>query len=98
MSSRLLAGCAAFAAALAVPAHSSSIGHFDRVSTFEVAGDVAEIVTATPDGLLLAYTDSDVRQIGFVNIANPAAPVELAPLAVAGEPTSVAATPPPILA
>lgn len=94
--SRIIAGCAALAVTLPFPARSaapSSIGHFDRVATFEVAGDVAEIVTSTPDGRLLAYTDSDVEQLGFVDITNPVSPVELAPLPVAGEPTSIATTP-----
>ena len=42
---------------------------------------------ATPDGTLLVYTDSDEREVGFVDITDPAAPVEArAPLPVDGIP------------
>lgn len=68
-------------------------GFFQPVATYDVSGAVAEIVAATPDGRTLIYTDSSEQEIGFVNIANPAAPVEIAPLPVGGEPTSVAVTP-----
>ncbi|MDX2032034.1 MAG: esterase-like activity of phytase family protein [Blastocatellia bacterium] len=68
-------------------------GTFRRIATFDVNGAVAEIVAATPDGRTLIYTNSADKKIGFVNIADPAAPVEMASLSVDGEPTSVAATP-----
>lgn len=69
------------------------INSFVRVATFDVVGDVAEIVTATTDGQTLIYTDSEVGEIGFVDITNPAAPVADGSLPVSGSPTSVTVTP-----
>ena len=66
---------------------------FQPVATYTVSGTVAEIVTATPDGNVLIYTDSESQELGFVSIEDPANPAELGKLAVAGEPTSVAVTP-----
>ncbi len=90
-------------AALALPAiqsvqpvrsaNTSLGGLFRRVATQDVAGAVAEITAATPDGRTLVYTNSADDKLGFVNISNPAAPVELAGLDAGGEPTSVATTP-----
>ncbi len=45
---------------------------FRPVANFVIAGGVAEIVAATPDGNTLIYTDADGRRIGFVDITNPA--------------------------
>ena len=68
--------------------------YFQHVSSFDVmAGNgssVAEIVDAAPEGTQLVYTDSDNQEIGFVKIANPAAPVGSGTTAVGGEPTSLA--------
>ena len=47
----------------------------------------AEIITATPDGMTLIFTDSPGKRIGFVDIADPAAPRQ-GSLAMGGEPTS----------
>lgn len=90
-------------AALALPAipsvqpvrsaNASLGGLFRRIATHDVNGAVAEIVAATPDGRTLIYTNSADDKLGFVNLANPAAPVELAGLDAGGEPTSVATTP-----
>lgn len=66
---------------------------FRRLATFDVNGAVAEIVSASADGRTLIYTNSLDRKLGFVDISNPAAPVELAALEAGGEPTSVATTP-----
>jgi DNA-binding beta-propeller fold protein YncE len=64
---------------------------FVPVATYDIAGESAEIVTATPAGDLLIYTDAVGENIGFVNISSVAAPVEsLVP--VDGGPTSVAVT------
>lgn len=68
-------------------------GFFNRVATFDVPGDVAEIVTATTDGRTLIYTDSAKKELGFVAITNAAAPESIGILPMAGEPTSVAVTP-----
>jgi len=67
------------------------VGHFDHLVSVQVSG--AEIIAANPAGTLLAYTDAGGEQVGFLNIANPAAPAAVASIAVAGEPTSVAITP-----
>jgi DNA-binding beta-propeller fold protein YncE len=69
------------------------VGHFELAATYRVSGEVAEIVAATPDGQTLIYTDSEAEEIGFVDITNPAAPVEIGKLGMGGEPTSVAVTP-----
>ena len=66
---------------------------FELTATYSVSGEVAEIVTATPDGSVLIYTDSESEEIGFVDISDPANPREIRKLAVAGEPTSVGVTP-----
>ena len=73
---------------------------FNRISTF--AGyrnnadlsdvTVSEIVAATKDGSTLVYTDSELEEVGFVDIAEAATPLPLGKVAVGGEPTSVAIT------
>jgi DNA-binding beta-propeller fold protein YncE len=68
-------------------------GAFRRIAMFDVNGRVAEIVSATADGRTLIYTNSADRKLGFVDISNPAAPVESEALDAGGEPTSVATTP-----
>lgn len=66
---------------------------FQHVASFDVmAGNgsgVAEIVDATANGKQLIYTDSDNEAIGFVNIANPTAPMGEGSVYVGGEPTSL---------
>ncbi len=62
---------------------------FSPVSTFEVAGEVAEIAAVTPDGRTVVYTDSAAGVAGIVDITNPAAPRQLASVSLPGEPTSV---------
>jgi len=73
---------------------------FERVATMPVflnlpAGvdptseTVAEIVAATPDGMMLVYTDSPGERIGFVDIQDPASPAPAGTVEVGGEPTSV---------
>ena len=66
-------------------------GAFDPLSTFEVPGEgVAEIVSATPDGETLVYTDSDAGAVGFVDLSDAASPTLVGdPVEVGGEPTSV---------
>jgi hypothetical protein len=74
--------------------------YFNRIATFEVhrnvpAGrnvskkSVAEIVAASADGMLLAYTDGEQMGIGLIDIRNPAHPKPAGFLPVEGEPTSV---------
>jgi hypothetical protein len=74
---------------------------FRRVGTFYPCSQIsptcntnitthAEIVTASPDGNTLIYSDSLYRKIGFVNITDPTKPTPLGLVDVApGEPTSV---------
>lgn len=66
---------------------------FSHVATYDVSGEVAEIVAATPDGRTLVYTDSGAEVIGLVNITDPSSPSELSTLTMTDEPTSVAVTP-----
>jgi DNA-binding beta-propeller fold protein YncE len=65
---------------------------FTPVATFEVSGEVAEILAATPDGRTVLYTDSEEQEVGFVDLTRPQAPRQLGAVPVAGEPTSVAVT------
>jgi DNA-binding beta-propeller fold protein YncE len=65
---------------------------FKSLSTFKVTGDVAEIVSASPDGNTLIYTDSERRELGFLDASNAASLSQSGTLGVNGEPTSVAFT------
>jgi DNA-binding beta-propeller fold protein YncE len=69
------------------------VNSFVRVATHDVEGEVAEIVTATPDGRTLIYTDSENEEVGFVDISDPASPASDGTLDVGGSPTSVTVTP-----
>ena len=73
--------------------------YFERVATLPVYATLpegtdpktqtsAEIITATPDGMTLIFTDSPGKRIGFVDIADPTAPKPAGSLAMGGEPTS----------
>jgi DNA-binding beta-propeller fold protein YncE len=80
--------------AVCAPASETPVGSFERVATFDVPGQVAEIIAATPDGETLIYTDSAGEEIGFVTITEPGHPAASGDsLAMPGEPTSVAVTP-----
>lgn len=94
--------CAQVALA-AQPATTPAGTYFTRIATFEahrnVPADrnvskksVAEIVAASEDGMLLAYTDGDQMGIGLIDIRNPAQPKPAGFLPVEGEPTSVVIT------
>jgi hypothetical protein len=70
---------------------------FNRVASIPVflntdieSETVAEIVSATPDGNTLVYTDAETGSIGFVDITDPMAPAALGAVQFDGEPTSVA--------
>lgn len=71
-------------------------GTFALVHHLPVDG-VAEIVTATPDGLTLLYTSADAGALGLLDITDPSRPVHLPRVDVrlggVGEPTSVAVSP-----
>jgi hypothetical protein len=76
----------------AAGSESLPVGHFEPVSTYHVSGAVATIVDTLPDGNTLVYTDPEAQEVGFVDISDPAAPVEIGTFSVSGEPTSVAVT------
>ncbi|MGQ0593522.1 MAG: esterase-like activity of phytase family protein [Gammaproteobacteria bacterium] len=81
-------------------------GHaFQRIATFPVflnseegAQTGAEIVSASENGKLLVYTDSQSENLGFVDIDQPGAPKPRGVVAMSGEPTSVAVSGPYALA
>jgi hypothetical protein len=93
-STAFAAIAAALLSSVAMPVTAAQF--FNRVSAFPVelnAPDAeatsSEIVMASEDGMLLVYTDSPGGGIGFVDIADPAAPKPAGYLAFEGEPTSV---------
>jgi hypothetical protein len=74
---------------------------FHRLSTIEAVRmlpadrdrsrrSIAEIVAAAQDGAMLVYIDGEQRGLGFVDIADPAAPRPAGFLPMEGEPNSVA--------
>lgn len=87
----------------AAPSAEAQPGFFQRIATYPVflnhcdgepsscvdEETVAEIVTASADGMTLVYTDSEQDQIGFVDISDPESPVGDGVVDVGGEPTSV---------
>lgn len=73
---------------------------FNRIASFAVALNTpagmdaaaetsAEIIAASDDGMTLAYSNSPLGAVGFIDIADPAAPRPLGSVTVGGEPTSV---------
>ena len=89
-------GAAGASAGAPVAMNNETDGPFRRIASFPVFQNtsvdvetVAEIVTATRDGLTLVYTDSETENLGFVDISDPANPVADGIVALGGEPTSV---------
>ena len=90
----------ALATTFAVPATAADHrdNSFKRISTLanyinnDGLGDetVSEIVAATENGMWLVYTDSELEELGFVYIGDPADPIPTGKFALPGEPTSVA--------
>lgn len=90
----------ALATTFAVPATAADHrdNSFKRISTLanyinnDGLGDetVSEIVAATENGMRLVYTDSELEELGFVYIGDPADPIPTGKFALPGEPTSVA--------
>lgn len=89
-----LAGLASIVDATAEPA-------FNRIASFPVSLNLptdadpetvtsAEIIAATEDGMTLIYTDSQLRAIGFIDLADPRAPAPGGVVKMEGKPTSVA--------
>jgi len=76
------------------PVEPARVRSFRPVTTFVVpGGGVAEIVSATPDGETLIYTNAGAGEIGIVDISDPANPIQVKTFAVGGEPTSVSVVP-----
>lgn len=93
----LLAVAATLLASVADPARADM---FNRVASFHVvdnllagadpkASTAAEIIAATGDGMMLVYSDSPGKRLGFIDLATPAMPKPAGTLALNGEPTSV---------
>ncbi|MFC3220358.1 esterase-like activity of phytase family protein [Tianweitania populi] len=73
---------------------------FDRIATMMVRDNlpeggkgvkeaVAEIISASEDGMTLVYTDAPGKQVGIIDLTHPANPKPMGTVAVGGEPTSV---------
>ena len=97
-SRRLLATTALAAVSATAPAYAAG-AFFERVATLPVYATLpegtdpktetsAEIITATPDGMTLVFTDSPGKRLGLVDIADPAAPKPAGSMEMGGEPTS----------
>lgn len=89
------------ALALAVAAAGAHADNFNRIASFPVSHNLvaenqqqetsAEIITATADGQLLAYSDSPRGGLGFIDIRQPDQPKPAGFVSLSGEPTSVSA-------
>lgn len=97
MSKRLFGVTSALALVAAMPALAET--NFNRVSTFATPDNMAEgedrarvtsaeIISASPDGMTLIYTDSPLGVVGLIDITDPKAPKALGNIAVGGEPTT----------
>ena len=76
----------------ATPAVAAPTPSFQPLATFQVGGEVAEILSATPDGRTVVYTDSELGRVGLVDLSTPSAPRDLGSVDVGGSPTSVTVT------
>ena len=71
--------------------------NFNRISSFATyhnnaeasAPSSAEIISASADGMTLAYSDSPLGAVGLIDITDPKAPKALGSIQVGGEPTAV---------
>ncbi|MCB1517420.1 MAG: esterase-like activity of phytase family protein [Hyphomicrobiaceae bacterium] len=89
---------AALSAALLSTASGTALAQsaFNRVASFPVALNApeaeetsSEIITASEDGMLLAYSDSPNGGVGFIDISDPASPQPAGYVDLDGEPTSI---------
>ncbi|MTH76532.1 esterase-like activity of phytase family protein [Paracoccus aestuariivivens] len=89
--------CSLIALAAASPAFAEPV--FNRISSFATIDNMAkgedaaratsaEIMTATADGMELIYSDSPLKAIGLIDIADPKNPKPLGNIAMDGEPTT----------
>lgn len=97
MSARLFGVTSALALMAAMPALAEL--NFNRISTFATPDNMAEgedrarvtsaeIISASPDGMTLIYTDSPLGVVGLIDITDPKAPKALGNIDVGGEPTT----------
>lgn len=89
--------CSMLALTAASPALAEPV--FNRIASFATTDNLApgqdrahptsaEIMTATPDGRTLIYSDSPLGAIGMIDIGDPATPKPLGTVAMQGEPTT----------
>ncbi|HUG62289.1 MAG TPA: esterase-like activity of phytase family protein [Methylomirabilota bacterium] len=70
---------------------------FNRIAAFPAhlnapepgSESVAEIITASEDGMLLVYTDAGQKGVGMIDLTDPASPKAAGFVPLGGEPTSV---------
>ncbi len=97
MSTRLLGLTSVLAIAAALPALADM--NFNRIAAFATPDNMAdgedrarptsaEILSASPDGMTLIYTDSPLGAVGLIDITDPKAPKALGNIDVGGEPTT----------
>jgi hypothetical protein len=97
MSKRLFCVTSALALVAAMPALAEM--NFNRIATFATPDNMAEgedrarvtsaeIISASPDGMTLIYTDSPLGVVGLIDITDPKAPKALGNIDVGGEPTT----------
>ncbi len=97
MSVRLLGLTSVLAMVAAMPALAEM--NFNRIATFATPENMAEgedrarptsaeIISASPDGMTLIYTDSPLGVVGLIDITDPKAPKALGNIDVGGEPTT----------
>ena len=76
---------------------------FNRITSFPICMQLdeycngpnatnAEIIYASEDGMMLAYTDASYSAIGLINITDPVNPVPSGVIDMGGEPTSLIVT------
>ncbi len=97
MSARIFGVTSVVAMVAAMPALAEM--NFNRVATFATPDNMAEgedrarptsaeIISASPDGMTLIYTDSPLGVVGLIDITDPKAPKALGNIDVGGEPTT----------
>ncbi|MGY1783168.1 hypothetical protein [Geodermatophilus sp. SYSU D01036] len=91
-SLRALRAAAPLAASAAPASAAPATPTFTEPATSDVAGEVAEILSVTPDGRTVVYTDPASGEVGLVDLGRPDRPRQAGAVEVGGEPTSVAVT------
>lgn len=98
MRAKFLVPAALLAATALSPAQAAEV--FNRIAAFPVVNNlpkdadasketISEIITASEDGNLLVYTDSEREALGMVDITDPKNPKPAGFIQLEGEPTSV---------